>query len=373
MELQHPMQNRTMSLDTKLDSKVIYMDCNGIEHDRLFYKSTGLIPEGEYTVDRLEIGRTCSYVWLKEFPGIKFNTVCFYNKGVSIDERFDVLDKGFVRLVDRMGDDLSIVRAARVSYNADWRSGEDTGSDSKLIRYLMKNKHTSPFEAVVFTFEIKAPIFIFRQWHRHRMWSYNEVSARYTELDEGFYIPKPEHVGQQSRDNKQVRDLISFDSMSQEEMALAANNVSVIEAHSQICFDTYKHLLKNGVPREIARSVLSVNAYSRMFATVDLHNLFHFLRLRLHPHAQFEIREYAEAMLGLIEPYVPVAVAAFKETLEREKNLEECLKEVEQALREVQHAQAVGANWYTNGEDGLYKQVLMWVQRGFKALEKVKG
>jgi thymidylate synthase (FAD) len=117
----------------------------------------------------------------------------------------NVLDHGFVRLVDSMGDDVSIVRAARVSYDAAWRAGEDQGSDTRLINYLWKNHHTSPFEAVTFTFEVKAPIFVFRQWHRHRTWSFNELSARYRELPEEFYVPDPALIGEQAKDNKQAR------------------------------------------------------------------------------------------------------------------------------------------------------------------------
>lgn len=218
-----------------------------------------------------------------------------------------VLNNGFVRLVDSMGTDLSIVRAARVSYNADWRSGEDEGKDTKLINYLLKNRHTSPFESVVFTFEIKAPIFVFRQWHRHRMWSYNEISARYTELDEGFYVPMLENITRQSESNKQMR--------TTEQHPEAEYFQLVMKEHHQQAFDRYHRLIVQGCPRELARSVLPVAAYSRMFATVDLHNLFHFLRLRLHAHAQYEIRVYAEAICKLIEPIVPVAMKAFKESL----------------------------------------------------------
>lgn len=219
--------------------------------------------------------------------------------------QISVLDKGFVRLVDSMGYDLAVVRAARVSYNADWRAGQDTGSDEKLIAYLMKNRHTSPFEAVTFTFEVKAPVFIFRQWHRHRTWSFNEISARYTELDEGFYVPHPGIIGVQSTDNKQARSMTQTVSVAQE---LAAQRISMACSNA---FEEYRKLLDQGVPRELARTVLPVAAYSRMFATVDLHNLFGFLRLRLHPHAQWEIRQYAEALLALVQPVVPVSVAAF--------------------------------------------------------------
>jgi thymidylate synthase (FAD) len=223
-----------------------------------------------------------------------------------MDNKISVLDKGFVRLVDSMGSDLSIVRAARVSYDADWRD-QELQNDVKLINYLMKNKHTSPFEAVTFTFEVKAPIFIFRQWHRHRTWSFNEISARYTELDEGFYVPNLDHITTQAKDNKQAR--------TNEPHKEASQIKRIIQGHCDDSFLNYKALLDMGCPRELARSVLPVAAYSRMFATVDLHNLFHFLRLRLHPHAQYEIRVYAQAIMALIRPIVPVAVAAFEETL----------------------------------------------------------
>lgn len=220
--------------------------------------------------------------------------------------KIDVLDHGFVRLVDAMGNDLSIVRAARVSYDADWRAGEDEGKDEKLIAYLLKNKHSTPFEAVTFTFEIKAPIFVFRQWHRHRMWSYNEVSARYTELDEGFYVPAPENITTQSIDNKQMR--------TTEKHQFADMMSKDIEMSCAEGFRAYRRLLSNGCPRELARSVLPVSAYSRMFATVNLHNLMHFLRLRMHAHAQYEIRVYAQALRAIAGSIVPCAMRAFDGT-----------------------------------------------------------
>lgn len=513
-----------------------------------------------------------------------------------------VLDNGYVRLVEAMGSDLSVVRSARVSYNAEWRAGTDAGSDVRLINYLMRNRHTSPFESVVLTFEVKAPIFVFRQWHRHRTmclsgatslvferpcdgkayplrleevvqrfnhsaakrrrvdqsplslkelnrqrvssmtlrspagdvhlvdawysgekkvyelvtrvgsvtasadhvfktpegshricdglthvmamhksgltahreppvfsslelrderwvefadgyevsdlgrvrsywrqgrpaqkkasptlktlvtnpqgrqvvsikskshqvsrlvaaaflgasdelvlhkddnpfnnrlnnlyygsaqansddqyvnggrirlqegpvevlsvkevgieptfditvtgnhWfvannlivhnSYNELSARYTQMADEFYVPRPEHVGIQSSDNKQVRTMrLSWDSEeAAAEMDASVTTVDTITEACRMSFETYKQLLRRGVPREIARTILPVSTYSKMFATVSLHNLFHFLKLRLHPHAQYEIRQYAEAMLTLIKPVAPVSVAAFIET-----------------------------------------------------------
>lgn len=215
----------------------------------------------------------------------------------------NVLDHGLVRLIDHMGNDQSVVRAARVSYDAAWRAGEDEGSDARLIRYLWKNKHTSPFEAVTFTFEVKAPIFVFRQWHRHRTWSFNELSARYRELPEEFYVPDPAQIGVQSSSSKQAR--VTDDVLRHDEASL------IRYACNQV-FTTYRELLDRGVPRELARSVLPVATYSHMFASVDLRNLLHFLELRMHEHAQYEIRVYADAMLDLIRPIVPTVVAAWE-------------------------------------------------------------
>lgn len=223
------------------------------------------------------------------------------------DTKISVLDHGFVRLVDHMGSDLSISRAARVSYDAAWRAGENEGSDERLIRYLWKNKHTTPFEAVELQFEIYAPIFVFRQWHRHRTWSFNELSARYRELPEVFYIPDPALIGEQSTDNKQGRKLGDASLIAQR-----AVEVGRLRQDCEVAFEIYRELLESGWPRELARSVLPVNTYSHMFAKVDLHNLFHFLSLRCDAHAQHEIRVYAEAMLNLIRPIVPVAVSAWE-------------------------------------------------------------
>lgn len=228
---------------------------------------------------------------------------------MTVAMNINVLDHGFVRLIDYMGDDLSVVRAARVSYQASWRAGEDQGSDEKLIRYLWRNKHTSPFEAVTLTFEVKAPIFVFRQWHRHRTWSYNELSARYRELPEEFYVPAPEHIGTQSKDNKQGRDV------SGEPRELVP---PMIETTCRAAFETYRTLLSLGVPRELARSVLPVATYSHMFATVNLLNLFRFMTLRSHPHAQYEIKVYSDAMAKLVRPVAPVCVAAWEKGMEKE-------------------------------------------------------
>lgn len=218
--------------------------------------------------------------------------------------KVDVLDHGFVRLVEWMGSDVSIVRAARNSYDAAWRAGEDEGSDTKLLRYLMRNRHTSPFEAVTITFEVKAPIFVFRQWHRHRTWSYNELSARYKPLPDEFYLPDSATIGTQSKSNKQMRDVDKAHPYADS----VRGEIQKLQDHA---YDIYQQLLEADVPRELARSVLPVSIYSNMFATVDLHNLFHFLELRLHEHAQYEIRLYAEAMRVLAFQVAPVSMEAF--------------------------------------------------------------
>lgn len=221
------------------------------------------------------------------------------------ESKIDVLDHGFVRLIDSMGSDLSIVRAARVSYDAAWRAGENENSDVKLINYLWRNRHSTPFESVTFTFEVKAPIFVFRQWHRHRTWSYNELSARYKELPEEFYVPKPEQVGEQASGNKQCR------TVSGQSTDMGVSAADIIKAHSELSFDTYRVLLNKGVPRELARSVLPVNTYSHMFCTVNLLNLLKFITLRDHGHAQHEIQVYARAMKELVTNIVPVTMKAF--------------------------------------------------------------
>lgn len=222
-----------------------------------------------------------------------------------------VLDHGYVRLVSHTkpaGEvdyywtgDQEIIRNARVSYGND---GEvrTIEQDKKLIDYLYKNRHTSPFEAMVFTFEVKAPIFVFRQWHRHRTWSFNEISARYAELPSEFYVP--ERLYKQGVGNKQMSSLEVID--NEQRILLEIRKVH------QYNFWMYQKLMEDGVSRELARTVLPVATYSRMFCTVDLHNLFNFCRLRDHDHAQPEIRVYAKAMLELVEPIVPMSVDAYR-------------------------------------------------------------
>ena len=226
------------------------------------------------------------------------------------EDKIDLLDHGSVRLVDFMGSDLSIVRSARVSYDAEWRTGEDSGSDKKLIDYLWRKGHTTPFESVTFTFEVKAPIFIFRQWHRHRMQSYNETSARYTELPSRYYLPEPEIIGKQSKKNKQQRIM---EELTPEELNEAQKQINLADRSMADSFNTYRTLLDVGWPRELARSVLPVATYSHMFTTLNLLNLLKFLTLRAdEAHAQYEIVVYAKAMIELARKVTPVAIETWE-------------------------------------------------------------
>lgn len=226
-----------------------------------------------------------------------------------------VLDHGYVRLVDRMGTDLSPVRAARVSYDRDDRTGQNLEADYDRIRSMIERGHTSPFESVVFTFEIHAPIFVFRQWHRHRTWSYNELSARYAPMKELFYVPDPMLIGTQSAKDKQVRDVTGIADEATQQIWEEA--VQLIRGQSQQAFRIYQQLLEAKVPKEIARSVLPVNIYSRMYATVDLHNLMHFLFLRMEMHAQYEIRQYAKAIYQIVRTCVPVCMTAWESRMRK--------------------------------------------------------
>lgn len=214
-----------------------------------------------------------------------------------------VLDHGLVRLVDSMGNDLSVVRSARVSYDAAWRAGKDTGSDERLIHRLAEGGHNTPFESVEFQFEIRAPIFVVRQWHRHRTQSYNELSARYRELPEVFYVPEAEQITTQSSDNKQMR--------TDEVNPRAAAMRIMMRKQNEQSFATYRRLIEGGCPRELARSVLPTGTYTHMFAKMNLNNLIKFLKERTHPHAQYEIRVFADAMLEMARSVAPISVSAW--------------------------------------------------------------
>ncbi|MFW6387948.1 MAG: FAD-dependent thymidylate synthase [bacterium] len=221
-----------------------------------------------------------------------------------LDEEFRVLDKGFVRLVDYLGSDDRIVQSARVSYG---RGTKTKRQDQGLINYLMRNRHTSPFEQVVLTFHAKMPIFVARQWVRHRTASLNEISGRYSVMEDEFYIPDAEHVSAQAVDNKQGR----------EGQAFPPELVEDIQARladgQQRGYREYESLLETGLARELSRINLPLSLYTQWYWRIDLHNLFHFLALRMDSHAQYEIRAYANVMCEITEKVAPIATAAFRE------------------------------------------------------------
>jgi len=225
-----------------------------------------------------------------------------------IDKEYKVLDKGFVRLVDYMGSDKSIIQAARVSYNANNKEHTQE-SDAKLINYLMKHQHTSPFEMCEITLHIKAPLFIARQWMRHRTASYNEISARYTEPNDDFYIPHIDNIKKQHAGNKQC----SGDELLNE--SIAGYFINITYNTGKNFLKEYKYLNGDSVnlAREMNRINMPVNYYTEFYYKTNLKNLLHFLKLRTHTHAQFEIREYANVVMDIVTKWCPVASKAFME------------------------------------------------------------
>ncbi|MES2764614.1 MAG: FAD-dependent thymidylate synthase [Bacteroidota bacterium] len=221
-----------------------------------------------------------------------------------IGREIKCLDKGFVRLVDYMGSDAAIVQAARVSYGVGTKTvNEDRG----LIRYLLRHAHTSPVEMVEFKFHIKVPIFIARQWIRHRTASVNEYSGRYSEMRDEFYIPDLEQIRPQSTMNKQGR---SDEALPTEKAQQIADN---LETSQKELYAEYRGMLEDDVARELARINLPLSMYTEWYWKIDLHNLFHFLRLRLDDHAQYEIRVYGEAIAEIVKEVVPHAWEAFED------------------------------------------------------------
>jgi len=221
-----------------------------------------------------------------------------------LDNEYPVHNKGFVRLVDYMGGDERIVQAARVSYGAGTKSYRQ---DRGLIRYLMRHEHTSPFEQVLLTFHAKMPIFVARQWVRHRTARLNEISGRYSILKDEFYLPSPEDVHPQSEDNKQGR---SDEKYSEEKLA---DILLRMDLGQQDAYKEYKRLIEDGLARELARINLPVSTYTEWYWNIDLHNLFHFLGLRMDAHAQKEIRDYANVMAEITQKVAPLAYEAFED------------------------------------------------------------
>ncbi len=229
-------------------------------------------------------------------------------------EPFPVLDHGFIRVVDYMGDDAAIVQAARVSYG---KGTKKVNQDKGLINYLMRHWHTTPFEMCEIKFHIKLPIFVARQWIRHRTANVNEYSARYSVLDKEFYIPAAENLAPQSNQNHQGR---SPEPLSGAE---AVRVLELLKQDSEQCYSHYEEMLNTdqqgnvlnadnqGLARELARMNLPLNAYTQWYWKIDLHNLMHFLMLRADSHAQYEIRVYADIMLEIMQKWVPFACEAF--------------------------------------------------------------
>jgi thymidylate synthase (FAD) len=228
-------------------------------------------------------------------------------------EAIPLLDHGFLRCIDYMGDDAAIVQAARVSYG---RGTRRVSEDAGLIRYLMRHRHSTPFEMCEIKFHVKLPIFVARQWIRHRMANVNEYSARYSVLDREFYIPEPEHLAAQSASNRQGRG----ETLTGEE---AAHVLHLLQDDASRCYDHYAEMLnetpagepidagRQGLARELARMNLTLNTYTQWYWKTDLHNLLNFCSLRADSHAQYEIRVYAEAILDLVRAWVPAAYDAF--------------------------------------------------------------
>ena len=223
-----------------------------------------------------------------------------------------ILDHGLVRVIDYMGDDSAIVQAARVSYG---RGTKAVSNDEGLIRYLMRHWHSTPFEMCEVKFHVKLPVFVARQWIRHRTANVNEYSARYSILDREFYIPAPENLAAQSIVNNQGRGAVLQGDEAQRVL-------DILREDSMRAYDHYEAMLsqaqpdgsaQQGLARELARMNLPANIYTQWYWKTDLHNLFHFLRLRADPHAQYEIRVYAETMCRIVADWVPLAYAAFQD------------------------------------------------------------
>ena len=220
---------------------------------------------------------------------------------------YPVLDHGFVRVIDYMGDDAAICQAARVSYGKGTKS---VSNDAGLIRYLMRHWHSTPFEMCEIKLHVKLPVFVARQWIRHRTANVNEYSARYSILDREFYIPAPDHLAAQSTTNNQGRG----EALQGEE---AERVLRLLQEDSMRAYDHYEEMIgqdgQQGLARELARMNLPANVYTQWYWKVDLHNLLHFLRLRADHHAQYEIRVYAEELCKIVADWVPAAYGAFED------------------------------------------------------------
>ena len=272
----------------------------------------------------------------------------------------EVLDHGFIRVIDYMGDDSSIVQSARVSYG---KGTKKISNDKGLIKYLMRHRHSTPFEMCEIKFHIKLPIFIARQWIRHRTANVNEYSARYSILDKEFYIPSAENLAAQSAINNQGRG----DALTDDE---ASNVIQILKKDAEQTYSNYEKLLnessegniidesKSGIARELARMNLTLNTYTQWYWKIDLNNLLHFLALRADDHAQYEIRVYADAMLDIVKKWVPLTYEAFEDY--RIGGTELSAKEVN-LMRKLLKGEKVSFE-----EEGLSKREWSELQRKFE-------
>ncbi len=220
-----------------------------------------------------------------------------------LDKECRVLDHGFVRLVDYMGGDERIAQAARVSYG---EGTKQVSRDEILIDYLLRHRHTSPFEHVVLEFHCKMPIFVARQWIRHRTARINEISGRYSVMKDEFYLPPPQQIKMQNKDNKQGR---AQDDVPEE---LRAKVLELLKRDHGSIYASYQQMLDDGIARELARINLPLSLYTEWYWQMDLHNLLHFLGLRMDPHAQWEIRQYADQIAMLTKAVAPIAYKSFE-------------------------------------------------------------
>ncbi len=228
-----------------------------------------------------------------------------------LDKEFPVLNCGFVRLVDYMGGDSRIVQSARVSYGEGTKTVREDGA---LIDYLLRHQHTSPFEQVVLTFHVKMPIFVARQWIRHRTARVNEISGRYSIMKDEFYIPADLDVAMQATDNKQGR---STEPVTHK---FAYDTQQKLIKGQEAAYSDYSEMIETGLARELARVNLPLSMYTEMYWQIDLHNLFHFLQLRLDGHAQKEIRDYADVILEITRKVAPMATSSFENYMRRGVN-----------------------------------------------------
>ena len=271
----------------------------------------------------------------------------------------EVLDHGFVRVIDYMGDDSSVVQSARVSYG---KGTKKISNDKGLIKYLMRHRHSTPFEMCEIKFHIKLPIFIARQWIRHRTANVNEYSARYSILDKEFYIPSAKNLAAQSQINNQGRG----DALTDDE---ASNVIQILKNDAEQTYANYETLLnenssggvldvsKSGIARELARMNLTLNTYTQWYWKIDLNNLLHFLALRADDHAQYEIRVYADVMLDLVKKWVPLTYEAFEDY--RMGGTELSAKEIK-LMRKLLKGEKVSFE-----EEGLSKREWSELQRKF--------